>query len=113
MSEIKSYVVRFEEMVESRNEAIENAKKVINEQLYLVDVLKNHDENNEEKRFEDLIEKINNQITEMNKYVKNLEEKNIKTNHLIDTLKNNDVFDQICTLVCDELEVFSNKEEVK
>lgn len=113
VKEIKSYVVRFEEMIESRKAAIENCENVINEQTSLVEVLQNHDENQTEKKFTNLIEQINSQIIEMRNYISNLKEKNVKTENLIDILRSNKNFDSVCTLVCDELEIFKDNTQEK
>lgn len=101
-----SYITRFEEMIESRKAAIDNSEKLINEQSYLVDVLQNHDENQKEKKFTSLIEQINTQIIDMRSHITKLKEKNVETENLVNVLRNNKNFDRICTLVCDELEIF-------
>lgn len=103
-----SYVVRFEEMVESRNESIENCEKVLEQQEYLIDVLREHDANSKEKHFDALIEQINSQVLELRSYILSLKEKNIRTENLIRVLKSNKNYDAIATLVLEEVEVFSN-----
>lgn len=104
-----SYIVRFEEMVESRKAAIENCEKVIKEQSCLVDVLQKYDENQEEKKFTALIEQINSQIIDVRKHVVELKEKNVKTENLVNVLRSNKNYDTVCTLICDELEIFKNQ----
>lgn len=107
--EIKvSYVVRFEEMVETRKATIENCEKVLEQQEYLINVLREHDANSEEKHFEALIEQIDNQVLELRSYILSLKEKNIKTENLITVLKSNKNYDAVATLVLDEVEVFAN-----
>ena len=103
-----SYVVRFEEMVESRKATIENCEKVLEQQEYLINVLREHDANSEEKHFDALIEQINSQVLELRNYILSLKEKNIKTENLITILKSNKNYDSIATLVLDEVEVFAN-----
>ena len=103
-----SYVVRFEEMVESRKATIENCEKVLEQQEYLIQVLREHDANSEEKHFDALIEQINSQVLELRSYILSLKEKNIKTENLITILKSNKNYDSIATLVLDEVEVFAN-----
>ena len=103
-----SYVVRFEEMVESRKATIENCEKVLEQQEYLINVLREHDANSEEKHFDALIEQINSQVLELRSYILSLKEKNIKTENLITILKSNKNYDSIATLVLDEVEVFAN-----
>ncbi len=103
-----SYVVRFEEMVESRKATIENCEKVLEQQEYLIHVLREHDANSEEKHFDALIEQINSQVLELRSYILSLKEKNIKTENLITILKSNKNYDSVATLVLDEVEVFAN-----
>ena len=103
-----SYVVRFEEMVESRKATIENCEKVLEQQEYLINVLREHDANSEEKHFDALIEQINSQVLELRNYILSLKEKNIKTENLITILKSNKNYDSVATLVLDEVEVFAN-----
>ena len=103
-----SYVVRFEEMVETRKSTIENCEKILEQQEYLINVLKEHDAKSEEKHFEALIEQIDNQVLELRSYILSLKEKNIKTENLITVLKSNKNYDAVATLVLDEVEVFAN-----
>ena len=103
-----SYVVRFEEMVETRKATIENCENVLKQQEYLINVLREHDANSEEKHFEALIEQIDNQVLELRNYILSLKEKNIKTENLITVLKSNKNYDAVATLVLDEVEVFAN-----
>lgn len=104
-----SYVVRFEEMVETRKATIENCEKVLEQQEYLINVLREHDANSEEKHFDALIEQIDNQVLELRSYILSLKEKNIKTENLITVLKSNKNYDAVATLVLDEVEVFANR----
>ena len=108
-----SYLVRFEEMIESRIEAIENCEKVLTEQEYLITVLEEHDSSKEEKHFEKLINEIKGQILELKNYINSLKEKNINTEKLLNILKSSKNYNEICTLICDELGIFNNEEQTE
>lgn len=108
MSE-KTYINKLEEMIESREEAIENLKNVINDQLAVIEVLSKDDEGKKNKRFTKLIEQLKEQTNVLGKNIEKLTTKNVNTTKLIEILRDNKEYDRICTLVIDELEIF--KEE--
>lgn len=108
MSE-KTYINKLEEMIESREEAIENLKNVINDQLAVIEVLSKDDEGKKNKRFTKLIDQLKEQTNVFGKNIEKLTTKNVNTTKLIETLRSNKEYDKICTLVIDELEIF--KEE--
>lgn len=108
MSE-KTYINKLEEMIESREEAIENLKNVINDQLAVIEVLSKDDEGKKNKRFTKLIDQLKEQTNVLGKNIEKLTTKNVNTTKLIEILRDNKEYDKICTLVIDELEIF--KEE--
>lgn len=108
MSE-KTYINKLEEMIESREEAIENLRNVINDQLAVIEVLSKDDEGKKNKRFTKLIDELKEQTNVFGKNIEKLTTKNINTTKLIEILRDNKEYDRICTLVIDELEIF--KEE--
>lgn len=108
MSE-KTYINKLEEMVESREEAIENLRNVINDQLAVIEVLSKDDEGKKNKRFTKLIDQLKEQTNVFGKNIEKLTTKNVNTTKLIEILRDNKEYDRICTLVIDELEIF--KEE--
>jgi hypothetical protein len=108
MSE-KTYINKLEEMIESREEAIENLTKVINDQLGVIEVLSKDDEDKKNKRFTKLINELKEQTNVLGKNIEKLMTKNENTTKLIEILRSNKEYDKICTLVMDELEIF--KEE--
>lgn len=108
MSE-KTYINKLEEMIESREEAIENLRNVINDQLAVIEVLSKDDEGKKNKRFTKLIDELKEQTNVLVKNIEKLTTKNVNTTKLIEILRDNKEYDRICTLVIDELEIF--KEE--
>ena len=108
MSE-KTYINKLEEMIESREEAIENLRNVINDQLAVIEVLSKDDEGKKNKRFTKLINELKEQTNVFGKNIEKLTTKNENTTKLIEILRSNKEYDKICTLVIDELEIF--KEE--
>lgn len=108
MSE-KTYINKLEEMIESREEAIENLTNVINDQLAVIEVLSKDDEGKKNKRFTKLIDELKEQTNVLGKNIEKLTTKNVNTTKLIEILRDNKEYDRICTLVIDELEIF--KEE--
>ena len=108
MSE-KTYINKLEEMIESREEAIENLRNVINDQLAVIEVLSKDDEGKKNKRFTKLIDELKEQTNVLGKNIDKLTTKNVNTTKLIKILRDNKEYDKICTLVIDELEIF--KEE--
>lgn len=108
MSE-KTYINKLEEMIESREEAIENLRNVINDQLAVIEVLSKDDEGKKNKRFTKLTEQLKEQTNAFGKNIEKLTTKNENTTKLIEILRSNKEYDKICTLVIDELEIF--KEE--
>lgn len=108
MSE-KTYINKLEEMIESREEAIENLRNVINDQLAVIEVLSKDDEGKKNKRFTKLIDQLKEQTNVLGKNIEKLTTKNVNTTKLIEILRDNKEYDRICTLVMDELEIF--KEE--
>lgn len=108
MSE-KTYINKLEEMIESREEAIENLRNVINDQLAVIEVLSKDDEGKKNKRFTKLINELKEQTNVLGKNIEKLTTKNENTTKLIEILRSNKEYDKICTLVIDELEIF--KEE--
>lgn len=108
MSE-KTYINKLEEMIESREEAIENLRNVINDQLAVIEVLSKDDEGKKNKRFTKLIDELKEQTNVLGKNIEKLTTKNVNTTKLIEILRSNKEYDKICTLVIDELEIF--KEE--
>lgn len=108
MSE-KTYINKLEEMIESREEAIENLRNVINDQLAVIEVLSKDDEGKKNKRFTKLINELKEQTKVLGKNIEKLTTKNENTTKLIEILRSNKEYDRICTLVMDELEIF--KEE--
>lgn len=108
MSE-KTYINKLEEMIESREEAIENLRNVINDQLGVIEVLSKDDEGKKNKRFTKLIDELKEQTNVLGKNIEKLTTKNENTTKLIEILRSNKEYDKICTLVIDELEIF--KEE--
>lgn len=108
MSE-KTYINKLEEMIESREEAIENLRNVINDQLAVIEVLSKDDEGKKNKRFTKLIDELKEQTNVLGKNIEKLTTKNINTTKLIEILRSNKEYDEICTLVIDEVEIF--KEE--
>lgn len=108
MSE-KTYINKLEEMIESREEAIENLTNVINDQLGVIEVLSKDDEGKKNKRFTKLIDELKEQTNVLGKNIEKLTTKNENTTKLIEILRSNKEYDKICTLVIDELEIF--KEE--
>jgi hypothetical protein len=108
MSE-KTYINKLEEMIESREEAIENLRNVINDQLAVIEVLSKDDEGKKNKRFTKLIDELKEQTNVLGKNIEKLTTKNVNTTKLIEILRDNKEYDRICTLVIDELEIF--KEE--
>ena len=108
MSE-KTYINKLEEMIESREEAIENLRNVINDQLAVIEVLSKDDEGKKNKRFTKLINELKEQTNVLGKNIEKLTTKNENTTKLIEILRSNKEYDRICTLVIDELEIF--KEE--
>ena len=108
MSE-KTYINKLEEMIESREEAIENLTNVINDQLAVIEVLSKDDEGKKNKRFTKLIDELKEQTNTFGKNIEKLMTKNENTTKLIEILRSNKEYDRICTLVIDELEIF--KEE--
>lgn len=108
MSE-KTYINKLEEMIESREEAIENLRNVINDQLAVIEVLSKDDEGKKNKRFTKLIDELKEQTNVLGKNIEKLTTKNVNTTKLIKILRDNKEYDRICTLVIDELEIF--KEE--
>lgn len=108
MSE-KTYINKLEEMIESREEAIENLRNVINDQLAVIEVLSKDDECKKNKRFTKLIDELKEQTNVLGKNIEKLTTKNVNTTKLIEILRDNKEYDRICTLVIDELEIF--KEE--
>lgn len=108
MSE-KTYINKLEEMIESREEAIENLRNVINDQLAVIEVLSKDDEGKKNKRFTKLIDELKEQTNALGKNIEKLTTKNVNTTKLIEILRDNKEYDRICTLVIDELEIF--KEE--
>lgn len=108
MSE-KTYINKLEEMIESREEAIENLRNVINDQLAVIEVLSKDDEGKKNKRFTKLIDELKEQTNVLGKNIEKLTTKNVNTTKLIEILRDNNEYDRICTLVIDELEIF--KEE--
>lgn len=108
MSE-KTYINKLEEMIESREEAIENLRNVINDQLAVIEVLSKDDEGKKNKRFTKLIDELKEQTNVLGKNIEKLTTKNVNTTKLIKILRDNKEYDKICTLVIDELEIF--KEE--
>ena len=108
MSE-KTYINKLEEMIESREEAIENLRNVINDQLAVIEVLSKDDEGKKNKRFTKLIDELKEQTNVFGKNIEKLTTKNINTTKLIEILRDNKEYDRICTLIIDELEIF--KEE--
>lgn len=108
MSE-KTYINKLEEMIESREEAIENLRNVINDQLAVIEVLSKDDEGKKNKRFTKLIDELKEQTNVLGKNIEKLTAKNVNTTKLIEILRDNKEYDRICTLVIDELEIF--KEE--
>lgn len=108
MSE-KTYINKLEEMIESREEAIENLRNVINDQLAVIEVLSKDDEGKKNKRFTKLIDELKEQTNVLGKNIEKLTTKNVNTTKLIEILRDNNEYDRICTLVMDELEIF--KEE--
>ena len=108
MSE-KTYINKLEEMIESREEAIENLINVINDQLAVIEVLSKDDEGKKNKRFTKLIDELKEQTNVLGKNIEKLTTKNVNTTKLIKILRDNKEYDKICTLVIDELEIF--KEE--
>lgn len=108
MSE-KTYINKLEEMIESREEAIENLKNVINDQLAVIEVLSKDDEGKKNKRFTKLTDQLKEQTNVLGKNIEKLTTKNVNTTKLIEILRDNKEYDRICTLVIDELEIF--KEE--
>lgn len=108
MSE-KTYINKLEEMIESRGEAIENLRNVINDQLAVIEVLSKDDEGKKNKRFTKLIDELKEQTNVLGKNIEKLTTKNVNTTKLIEILRDNKEYDRICTLVIDELEIF--KEE--
>lgn len=108
MSE-KTYINKLEEMIESREEAIENLRNVINDQLAVIEVLSKDDEGKKNKRFTKLIDELKEQTNVFGKNIEKLTTKNVNTTKLIEILRDNKEYDRICTLVIDELEIF--KEE--
>lgn len=108
MSE-KTYINKLEEMIESREEAIENLRNVINDQLAVIEVLSKDDEGKKNKRFTKLIDELKEQTNVLGKNIEKLTTKNVNTTKLIEILRDNKEYDRICTLVMDELEIF--KEE--
>lgn len=108
MSE-KTYINKLEEMIESREEAIENLRNVINDQLAVIEVLSKDDEGKKNKRFTKLIDELKEQTNILGKNIEKLTTKNVNTTKLIEILRDNKEYDRICTLVIDELEIF--KEE--
>lgn len=108
MSE-KTYINKLEEMIESREEAIENLRNVINDQLAVIEVLSKDDEGKKNKRFTKLTDQLKEQTKALGKNIEKLTTKNVNTTKLIEILRDNKEYDRICTLVIDELEIF--KEE--
>lgn len=108
MSE-KTYINKLEEMIESREEAIENLRNVINDQLAVIEVLSKDDEGKKNKRFTKLIDELKEQTNVLGKNIEKLTTKNVNTTKLIEILRDNKEYDRICTLVIDEVEIF--KEE--
>lgn len=108
MSE-KTYINKLEEMIESREEAIENLRNVINDQLAVIEVLSKDDEGKKNKRFTKLIDELKEQTNVLGKNIEKLTTKNVNTTKLIEILRDNKEYDRICTLIIDELEIF--KEE--
>lgn len=108
MSE-KTYINKLEEMIESREEAIENLRNVINDQLAVIEVLSKDDEGKKNKRFTKLTDQLKEQTNVLGKNIEKLTTKNENTTKLIEILRSNKEYDEICTLVIDELEIF--KEE--
>ena len=96
-------------MIESREEAIENLKNVINDQLAVIEVLSKDDEGKKNKRFTKLTDQLKEQTNVLGKNIEKLTTKNENTTKLIEILRSNKEYDKICTLVIDELEIF--KEE--
>lgn len=108
MSE-KTYINKLEEMIESREEAIENLRNVINDQLAVIEVLSKDDEGKKNKRFTKLTDQLKEQTNAFGKNIDKLTTKNENTTKLIEILRSDKEYDKICTLVIDELEIF--KEE--
>jgi len=101
------YTAKFEEMVDFRNQAIENCKKVVAEQDALVSYLSKEPEAKE--RFKQVIDSLNNEIKENQKKIIFLGEANANTLYLIEKLKklDNDTSAFIEKII-KELGVFEN-----
>lgn len=106
-----SYVYRFKEMNESREEAINNANLVIEQQELLISVLKEYDETHEGDNFKVLIEQLEKQVEDANTHINKLKEGIIKCEDLIKLLESNDEYNNVATLVCDELGIFKSSDE--
>lgn len=116
------YTYKFEEMIDARNEAIGNLERVKNEQTRLVEILKEHDEkeNNKSLKFTNLIEELTNKLKETEETIKNYKAQNENTIKLVLMLKKidkdvckvvEDVLDEIGLFKTPELPKENKKEE--
>ena len=107
------YTYKFEEMIDSRNEAIFNLEKVKTEQLRLIEVLKNHDEKetDEKLKFTPIIEDLVNKTNQMSDTIEKYKKQNASTISLVLKLKKTDK--ESCKLVeevLDEIGIFKEPE---
>jgi len=104
------YTVKFEEMIDSRVQAIINLQKVIPAQTMLLNYLTETKESSE--KFSDLVESLKEDISKHEKSIEELTEANKKTALLIKRIKKCD--EKTSKLIADiitELGIFN--EEVK
>lgn len=82
------YTAKFEEMIDARNQAIENLKKVINEQDKLLKYLSKDEEG--KKEFDILIKSIDNDIKNKQKTILEMSSQNQNTIFIVNKIKKAD-----------------------
>ena len=101
--EEKNNIYRLQEMVDEMIKSIDNAKKVKEEQKYLIEVLTKA----EDEKLESLIKELNSQIESLNKQIETLNNRQIYIQKVVDVSNNNEEIKEVVNNLLLGLGVFN------
>ena len=104
--EITNNMYRFEEMVDSMKQSIDNIDKVINEQTDLIEMIESHDA---DKKFEEMCTKLREQLDTYKNQQDTLKHRCELLGYVVNTCKENEELTKLICTFATALGMFENE----
>lgn len=101
------YTYRLIELIDEMNMSVENAEKVISQQLKLVEIV---EASNEKEQFKEFIESLNASTNDQNEKVQDCKERIEKIKSLVELCKN-EIAIQSCSLLLEGLGIMKSEDK--